>query len=411
MHTTPAPQLLSALERASLGAVARTYPAELVDEVLERFDRKEERRRALPARLMVYFVIAMALYSSSAYREVLQNLVEGLRGLRAWSDHWEVPTRGGISVARQRLGTEPLRALFDATARPMAVPKTHGAWYHGKRVVALDGTILDIPDSEENASTFGRPGSKRGERSGFPQVRVVSLVECGTHAHFNFRTGPLSQGETTLARNMLPCLTPDMWCLADRNFFGITLWQEAAATGASLLWRVKKNLILDREATLSDGSYLSHVYPSTYARQRKRNGVAVRVIEYTLDDPGVASLEVYRLITTEMDPAKAPAHELAVLYAERQEFEFAEDEFKTHLRGPGRILRSHSPEGVEQEICGYFLAHYALRTMMHDAALQGDIDPRRISFTHAVHVVQRKIIGRRVFSPLWVTDPIPASAR
>ena len=411
MRKTPAPQLLSTLERASLGAVARIYPAELVDEILQRYDRKEERRRALPARLMVYFIIAMALFSASAYREVLQNLVEGLRGLRAWADHWEVPTRGGISVARQRLGVEPLRALFDAVARPLATPKTHGSWYRGKRVVALDGTVLDIPDSEENATTFGRPGSKRGERSGFPQVRVVSLVECGTHAHFNFSSGPLSQGETTLTRNVLPSLTAEMWCLADRNFFGITLWQEAAATGASLLWRVKKSLILEREVDLSDGSYLSHVYPSTYARQRKKSGVPVRVIEYTLDDPGVASLEVYRLITTEVDPAKAPAHELAVLYAERQEFEFAEDEFKTHLRGRARILRSHIPEGVEQEICGYFLAHYALRAMMHDAALQRDIDPQRLSFTHAVNVVQRKIIARSVFSPQWVTHPVPASAR
>jgi hypothetical protein len=411
MRTTQAPQLLSTLERASLGAVARIYPPELVDEILLRYDRKEERRRALPARLMVYFVIAMALFSASAYREVLHNLVESLRQLRAWADHWQVPTRGGISVARQRLGVEPLRALFDAVARPMATPKTHGAWYRGKRVVGVDGSVLDLPDSEENVTTFGRPGSNRGERSGFPQVRVVSLVECGTHAHFDFVAGPLKQGETTLTRQLLRSLTAEMWCLADRNFFGIKLWQEAAATGASLLWRVKKSLILERETMLSDGSYLSHIYPSSYARQRKKHGVPVRVIEYTLDDPGVASLEIYRLITTELDPAKAPAQELAVLYAERQEFEFAEDEFKTHLRGRDRILRSHSPEGVHQEICGYYLAHYAIRAMMHDAALQRDIDPQRLSFTHAVNVVQRKIIARHVFSPQWVTEPVPASAR
>jgi len=410
MRTKPPRQPLSTTERISLGALARVYPPETVDAILLSCDRKEERRRRLPARLMVYFVIALALWSGSAYREVMHKLVEGLRGLRAWPDGWEVPTNAGITLARQRLGVEPLRALFDATARPIATPKTHGAWYRHWRVVALDGTVMDIPDSPDNAAAFGRPGSSRGERSGYPQARVVSLLECGTHAHFNFAVGPLRQGETTLTRQLLPSLQAGMLCLADRNFVGIELWKEAS-TRSDLLWRVKKSLILEPLQSLPDGSYLSCLYPSTYARQRQKGGVYVRVIEYTLDDPGRPSLESYRLITTVLDPAKAPAHELAILYCERQEFEIAEDEFKTHLRGAGRVLRSHSPEGVHQEICGYFLAHYAIRVLMHQAALQAQIDPQRLSFTHAVNVLQRKIIARRVFSPEWFTDPVPASAR
>ena len=411
MRRKQSPQTLSTTDRISLGALARVYPADVVDEVLQRCERKEERRRLLPARLMVYFVIALALFSGSAYREVMHKLVEGLRGLRAWADDWEVPTDAGITIARQRLGPEPLRALFDTVARPMASPKTHGAWYHHWRVVALDGTCMDLPDSEENQEGFGRPGSSRGQRSGYPQARVVSLLECGTHAHFDFAVSPLSQGETTLTRQLLRSLKTGMLCLADRNFYGWELWNAARATGADLLWRVKKSLILEPLDVLADGSYLSRLYSSSYARQRQRGGVLVRVVEYALDDPGRPSLETYRLITTELDPAKAPAHELATLYCERQEFEIAEDEFKTHLRGAGRVLRSHHPEGVQQELCGYFLAHYAIRVLMHEAALQKQIDPERLSFTHALNVVQRKIIARRVFSPHWFTDPVPASAR
>ena len=174
---------------------------------------------------------------------------------------------------------------------------------------------------------------------------------------------------------------------------------------------MKKNLLLEPSAVLADGSYLSRLYSSSYARQRQGWGVLVRVIEYTLDDPGRPSLETYRLITTVLDPAKAPAHELATLYCERQEFEIAEDEFKTHLRGAGRVLRSHHPDGVHQEICGYFLAHYAIRVLMHEAALQKQLDPERLSFTHALNVIQRKIIARRVFSPQWLADPVPTSPR
>ena len=407
MRTKRSPQILSALEHASLGALTRIYPPAMVEELVRECGRQEARRRLLPARLVVYFVIALALFSDSGYREVMQKLSEGLRQLHAWVDHWSVPTSAALTIARQRLGAAPLRALFDKIARPIATLQTCGSWYRQWRLCALDGTVLDLPDTEDNDKYFGRPGSSRGERSSYPQVHVVSLAECGTHVHFDYATGPLHTGETTLARQLLRALTPGMLCLADRNFFSFDLWNAARATGAELLWRVRKNLILEPEQRLADGSYLSHIYPSTDARQPKRGGVLVRVIEYTLDDPGRPSLEIYRLLTSVLDPQGAPADELAVLYCERQEFEIAEDEFKTHLRGMGRVLRSHTPEGVEQEICGYFLAHYAVRVMMHEAALKAGIDPQRLSFTHTVHVIQRKIIGRRVFSPLWVVPPEP----
>ena len=189
-----------------------------------------------------------------------------------------------------------------------------------------------------------------------------------------------------------------MLCLADRNFFGYKLWK-AAAEKADLLWRVKKNLTLEREKTLPDGSYLSHVYPSAQARRRRRDGIAVRVIEFVLDDPRATAKppEVYRLITTILDHEEAPALELAVLYCQRWEFETTNDELKTHQRGAQEILRSGTPDGVRQEIYAFFLTHYAIRSVMYDAAQEAHLDPDRLSFTHTLHVLQRKVIAQGLF--------------
>jgi hypothetical protein len=412
MRTKQVSTTISAADRLCLGALARIFPPDVVDEVIEECACREERKRLLPARLMVYYVIAMTLFSRCGYREVMRRLSEGLKSVGAWPANWHIPTKGAIALGRQRIGEAPLRALFDRVVRPLATPKVRGAWFRGRwRVVALDGTTVDVPDSEENAAAFGRPGSGRGERSGYPQARIVSLAECGTHAFLNFVYGPLSQGEVTLARQLLDSLQTGMLCLADRNFFGFELWNQARETGAELLWRVKKNLVLEPVKQLSDGSYLSYIYPSWIARRRQKDGVLVRVIEYALDDPGRAPLITYRLITTLLDPRLAPAAELAVLYCERQEFELSEDEMKTHQRGAGMVLRSRTPEGVAQEICAYYLAHYAVRALMTEAALQRDIDPERLSFTHAVHVIRRKIIAQRVFSPTWFATPTSASGR
>jgi hypothetical protein len=402
---------MSAADRLSLGALTRIFPAQAVDEAIVSTGCQEERKRLLPARLMVYYVIAMTLFSNCGYREVMRRLSEGLKAAGAWPGNWHVPTKSAIALGRQRIGEAPLRALFDRIVRPLGTPKVRGAWFRARwRVVALDGTTLDIPDTEDNAAAFGRPGSGRGEKSGYPQVRIVSVAECGTHAYLDFVYGPLSQGEVTLARQLLRCLQAGMLCLADRNFYGFDLWNQARAK-AELLWRVKKNLVLEPIKHLSDGSYLSYIYPSWIARRRNKGGVLVRVIEYALDDPGRAPLITYRLITTLLDPESAPAAELAILYCERQEFELAEDEMKTHQRGAGVVLRSRTSEGVAQEICAYFLSHYAVRALMTEAALQRDIDPERLSFTHAINVIRRKTIAQRVFSPAWFASPTSAGGR
>jgi len=397
-------------DRIALGALMRVFPPAVVDQAIAQHGRQEERKRLLPARVVVYFILAMTLFSGSSYREVMRKLTEGLRDLIERLAGWTVPTKGSIAEARQRLGVEPLRTLFDMVARPLAAVGTRGAWFRGRwRVAALDGSTVNIADTKENEAAFGRPGNSKGERSAYPQARLVTLAECGTHAFVDFVYGALNVGETTLARRLLKSLQAGTLCLADRNFYSFDLWTEARQTGVDLLWRVKKNLILEPIKQLADRSYLSYIYPSPRARERGRDGVMVRVIEFVLDNPQSAQLDTYRLITSILDPKAAPAHALAVLYCERWELEIALDELKTHQRGPGVIFRSRTPEGVEQEICSYFLTHYAIRAIMYDAAEQGGVDPDRISFTAAIHVIRRKIIAQGVFFPRWLAPPPPAS--
>jgi hypothetical protein len=248
---------------------------------------------------------------------------------------------------------------------------------------------LDIADEKENEEAFGRPSASRGE-SAFPQLRLVSLVENGTHVLFGTRMGGTKTGEITLAKEVLTSVHKGMLCLADRNFFGFELWNQARGTGADLLWRVKKNLRLPCEKRLPDGSYLSRIYASEKDRRHGKNGVTVRVIEYQLE--GVPGAEpIYRLLSTIVDHEAAPAAELAALYHERWEIETALDELKTHLRGSRIVLRSKTPDLVRQEFYGLMMAHFAVRGLMHEAALRADEDPDRLSFLHAVRVVRRKI--------------------
>jgi hypothetical protein len=339
--------------------------------------------------VVVYYVIALALYMQSSTREVLRCLLEGVQWLRGPSATVKVAGKSGISKARTRVGWQPLQQLHDALVRPIAVPATPGAWYHTWRLVSLDGSTLDVADEAGNAQAFGRPAASRGA-SAFPQLRFVALVENGTHVLFGTRCGPYATGETTLAAAVLAGLHPGMLCLADRLFFGYALWTQAAATGADLLWRGKQNLRLPCEQRLPDGSYLSRIYPSAQDRRHGRQGVVVRVLEYTLD--GVPGAEpVYRLLTTILDPAAAPATELAALYHERWEIETAFDELKTHLRGARIVLRSKTPDLVHQEFYGLLLAHFAIRGLMHEAALTAGKDPDHLSFLHAVRVIRRTL--------------------
>jgi Insertion element 4 transposase N-terminal/Transposase DDE domain len=375
-------------DHISLGVIAKTFPLDQVRQILAATSKASARERDLPAQVMVYYAIALALYMGASTREVMRCLLEGLRWL--WgAEVVRVAGKSGISQARTRLGAEPLRQLYEQVVRPVATSATRGAWYRRWCLVSLDGSCLDVADTEENRVAFGRPQASRGE-SAFPQLRFVALIENGTHVLFGTRLGGFVDGETTLAHDALTALRPGMLCLADRQFFGHALWQAAAATGTDLLWRVKHNLRLPREAVLADGSYLTTIYPREKDRRHKTSGVQVRVVEYRLE--GIVGAEpLYRLVTTILDPAAAPAVELAALYHERWEIETALDELKTHLRGARVVLRSKTPELVQQEFWGLLLAHFAVRGLMHEAALRADEDPDRLSFLHAVRVVRRKL--------------------
>src|ERR1039457_3305126 len=279
----------------------------------------------------------------------------------------------------------------------VAVAATKGAWYRGWRLISMDGSTLDVADEKANNEAFGRPGSSRGA-SAYPQIRFVSLVENGTHVLFGSRMADYATSEIALAKTILPSLSKGMLCLADRGFFGFEMWKQAAATGADLLWRVKKNILPPCEKRLPDGSYLSRIYPSQQDQKHGRNGVVVRVIEYRLE--GVAGAEpLYRLATTILNHELAPADELAALYHERWEIETAFDELKTHLRGARIVLRSKTPDLVRQEFYGLLIAHFAVRGLMHEAALSADEDPDRLSFLHAVRVVRRKMASFGAIPP------------
>jgi hypothetical protein len=387
----------------SLGVIAKFFPAEKVREILNETKRASIRQRDLPAHVVVYYVIALALYMRSSYREVLRCLLEGVQWLLNPSTSVKVAGKSGISQARGRLGPEPLRKLYEASVTPIAERRTKGAWYRKWRLISLDGSTLDTADTEENEKAFGRPGASRGSTA-FPKIRFVALLENGTHVLWAARMGRYATDEITLARDVVPALRKEMLCLADRFFPSYQLWQAAARSGADLLWRARRNARLDLDRRLPDGSYLSRIYASTSDRRNQRKGIVVRVIDYRLK--GVKGSEpIYRLITTILDPAEAPAKELAALYHERWEIETALDELKTHLRGAQIVLRSKTPELVEQEFWGLLMAHYAIRGLMHEAALKADEDPDRLSFVHSVRVVQRRMARAVAIPPSAEENP------
>jgi hypothetical protein len=381
----------------SLGVVAKTFPAMAVEAALKQTGTASIRQRELPAHVVVYYVIALALYMESSYREVLRCLLEGITWLMGPEAIVKVTGKSGISQARTRLGWEPVRHLHDEIVRPIAVESTKGAWYKNWRVVSMDGSTLDTADETGNEEAFGRPSASRG-CSAFPQVRFVSLVENGTHVLFGTRLGGCNTGESALAREVLLSLSRGMLCLADRYFYGFELWRQASGTGSDLLWRIKANLCLPCEQRLADGSYLSRIYGSQKDQRRKEHGVVVRVIEYRL--AGIEGAEpLYRLLTTILDHEAAPAAELAALYHERWEIETALDELKTHLRGSKIVLRSKTPDLVRQEFYGLMMAHFAVRGLMHEAALKANEDPDRLSFLHAVRVIRRKVASFAAIPP------------
>ena len=371
----------------SIGVLAQVYPITSVREALASCGRESRRQRDLPAEAMVYYVVALGLFRSVSAREVLRCLLEGLRWVSPDAAVLRVSGKSSISRARARLGPEPFEALRAVRVKPLADPATRGAWYRGRRLVAFDGSALNVPDEAGNRETFGVPGASRG-RAAFPQVRLTALVELGTRAAFAWRAGAYGESEEAQAGTLLPWLSAGMLVLADRGYCGFPLWRRASDTGADLLWRMKAKLRLPVLERFDDGSYRSVLRGSGQDRRRSRGVCPVRVVEYTLAGAGG---EVYRLATTLLDPAVAPAAEMAALYHERWEVETTYDEVETHILGPGAILRSKTPDLLLQEVHGLMLAHYAVRRLIHEAARKVDEDPDRLSFVHAVRVLRRRV--------------------
>jgi Insertion element 4 transposase N-terminal/Transposase DDE domain len=373
----------------SAGVLASVCPRALIEEVLADTGKASQRERLLPAPAVVYYVMALALWREAPLEEVLRVVCEGLQWLGGGEAGAVQASKSAISQARTRLGSQVMRQLAERVLRPLAQPGAPGAWYRGLRVMALDGSCMDVADESANAEYFGYPGASRGQ-SAFPQARLLGLVECGTHVVTAAEVAPYGRSEQAMAAKMLPAkLEPGMLVLADRNFYGFRLWQIACASSAKLAWRVKANLKLPVQRMLSDGSYLSAVFDS--GDRPRKAGQAVRVIDYALEDSATPPQDSYRLLTNILDPADAPALELAALYHQRWEIEGVFDEFKTHLRANSTVLRSKTPELVLQELWGLLLAHFAIRQLMTQAAWPRGLDPDRLSFTHAVRVIKRKM--------------------
>jgi len=396
-------------DMVGIGLLTKVFHRDLIDTVLAETKRGEQRKRLLPARVVVYLVLALTLYASEAYEEVMRRLVHGLTGLKGWRSDWTVPTDSAISQARTRLGWEPLAALFDRAAVPVARPGAQSAFFAGKRVVAIDGVVLDVPDTPANAAEFGYSGKTDTNRSAFPQVRIVTMSEVGTHATIGAALDGIGTGERTLATEVMATyLTEQMLLVADRGFYSYDMWKKAMLTGADLLWRVSDTLDLPIRQWLPDGSYLSDLLPPKVKSAITRTGrpelgdglrVPVRVIEYMVEGRGEDTTMI-RLITTLTDYERAFATPLAAVYAERWEHELVFDEIETHQMHSSKVLRSRTPDLVKQEIWAYLLTHYAIRAFMAEAAEDLGDDPDRYSFTRSIRMVRRTVDDQAGFSPL-----------
>jgi hypothetical protein len=402
----------------SLGVLTSTVPRDVVEEVVTATGKQAQRSDGkLPPHVVVYLVMALALFADEDYEEVAARLSDTLTAWGAVDPGWSVPSSGGITQARQRLGAAPLAELFDRVAVPVAEQLTVGAWLGPWRLMAVDGMEWDVPATKDNDEAFGYHGAGAGEGTGYPKVRVVTISECGSHAVVAAALGPvagLGSGEESLARQLWGRLEPDWLVLADRNFFNWQDWCAAAGSGAALLWRVKEDLRLPVLGFAADGSYTSVVVNPRIRRGRREALIAaaregrevdarqarwVRVVEYTVPDRGDGPAEVICLITTVLDPSDAPAAVLAQTYHQRWEHEEANRQLKSVLRGPGRVLRSKSPQMVRQEIYGYLLTHYAISVLICRAATEAAVDPDRVKFTRTVRLVRRRVSGPAAFSP------------
>lgn len=376
--------------------LARVFPADQINQILDAQGRNSRRVRSFPALVGVYYCMALSLYPEAAYEEVFAVLTEGF----AWSQGRTQPTpvaKSSISELRSKLGAEPLRELMHQACVPLAQARKHPqAFFAKRRVVAIDGSNFEVPDEVDNIETFGYPGSRTGQAN-YPQAQCAVLVECGTHAILNANIGPYHAAEWDICVPLLDTLGAGMLCLADRGFDAYPYWKQARATGADLLWRCANNRILPVEKELDDGSYLSRIYPSK-GRKNESDAIEVRVIEYEITNPE-GKPERYRMLTSLLNPKETPAEELAALYHTRWEIESAFDELKTHQQQSRRVLRSKTPELVRQEFYGWVLAHYAVRWLVHQSALEHQMAHDTLSFTRHLHLLRRSQPRSGDFSP------------
>jgi len=393
-------------DHLSVGVLTEFVPRYVVDEVIAECGAGERRVRLLPAHVVVYFVMALALFHDG-YVEVMRALVHGSRFARAWSQQWSIPSGPAMSQARERLGEDVLSALFARVAVPVARAGAPGAWAGQWRLMAIDGVALDMADTPANTDVF--PKARGGTRRPFPQAKVVALSECGTHVVVAASIGSIKNGEPQLAEGVLDALEPGMLLLADRGFYSYRLWRAGLATGADLLFRVKQAFRLPVLQVLPDGSYLSEIHLPNVGKTRidadriddirLATHIRVRVVEYTVTTGAATSGELFRVITSVLDPQALPAMELAAAHKQRWELELGFREIECQLRPSHATLRSKSPAMVRQEIWGLLLTHYAVRAFMAEAADTIDIDPDRISPIRTINIIRRSITDPAAFSP------------
>jgi hypothetical protein len=385
-------------QELTLEALHRVVPPETITAVLRQTETQSPRVRALTAQVTIWVLIAMNLYTHLALGHVLRKVAQGLRFI--WPDPtYRVPGASAFVYRRYQLGAQPLVALYDRLARPLATPHTPGAFRFGLRLMAIDGTVEDVPDTLANAAAFGRQHGSRGD-SAFPQVQGVYLVECGTHVIVDATFWPYGTSERAGAAALLRAVTAEMLVMWDRGFHEYDLLAAVRQRGAHVLGRLPAHVKPEWGASLPDGSTLAYLRPSDPKRRTQGERLLVRVIEYTLTDPALPGYgAVHRLVTTLLDPRVAPAVELVCLYHERWESEVVIDEIDTHQRLAGRPLRSQKPEGVLQELYALLIAHFAIRVLMHEAALQAGLDPDRLSFVHAVRVLREAIPEFQMVAP------------
>ena len=409
-------------DQVSLGVLVTAVPRDAVDGAVVACGVGDKRSGGkLPAHVTAYLTMGLCLFSEDDYEEVATKVTGSLSAWGCWDAGWSVPTASGITQARKRLGHKVMAEVFEQVAAPVADMLTRGAWLRGWRLLAIDGFEVDVPDTPGNAAEFGYSGSG-DKRSAFPKARVVALAECGTHTFLAAEIGPMTDGEKTLAKRLYPRLRPDELLTADRNFYSFDAWGLVAGSGAALLWRAPTGLGLPVVRVLPDGTYLSVLINPAIRGARRRAAILaaagafadgeagaeldpatahlVRVVEYDVPDrEGNGTGELIVLLSTITDPALARADELAAAYHQRWEEETGNDQLKTHLRGPGKILRSRLPELVYQEIWAWLLVHHALSALSAHAAQATDLDPDRISFIRVLRIARRTATGTAGFPP------------